>query len=127
MASAEKFHSFSIWSFMLVSPPLWFKNIIRGVETGTMVKLCLPPLTFFGQNLIKKLYIFSKSITVLKTCTPFHSLVHSKNSELWYQKLVSVLILIVDDEVQKKCTTFCEVLGSYIFFQIYSTKFYSRK
>ena len=41
-------------------------------------------------------------ITVLKTCTPSHSLVHSKNCELWYQKLVSVLTLIVDDEVQKK-------------------------
>ena len=41
-------------------------------------------------------------ITVLKTCTPSHTLLHSKNCELWYQKLMSILTLIVDDEVQKK-------------------------
>ena len=40
-------------------------------------------------------------ITVLKTCTPSHTLLHSKNCELWYQKLMSILTLIVDDEVQK--------------------------
>ena len=81
---------------------------------------------FFRQNLIKKL-IFSKSITVLKTCTPSHSLLHSKNSELWYKKLVSILILIVDDEVQKKMYNLLWSARLVYFYQIYSTKFYSRK
>ena len=66
-------------------------------------------------------------ITVLKTCTPSHTLLHSKNCELWYQKLMSILTLIVDDEVQKKMYNLLWSARLIYFFQIYSTKFYSRK
>jgi hypothetical protein len=55
-------------------------------------------------------------ITVLKTCTPSHTLLHSKNSELWYQKLMSILTLIVDDEVQKQNVQPFVKCSAHIFF-----------